>query len=462
MTDGKELGILKSFDFKYKKINHVEIAITDINDSRKEAVVTIKADEIKSEESKLLQDFAKHATVKGFRKGKVPVPVIRQKHAKDIQEELKRKLISEAYQKIVKDSEIDIYTIVDVKEGDVSTEADTEHKFTFDVVVPFEMPSYKGIEVEEEAIEVTAEQIEQDINALLEQQASYDEVKEAAAEGDYVRCDYIGTIDGQEIAEIVPDERMYGTQNGTWEKAGDADGVGVPAIINGVVGMSADEEKEVEETFADDFKVAELAGKTAKYKLKAIEVRRKKLPELNEDFFKAQSVENKEGLEEKVSEQIKTRLKAQQFDERRVKVLASLLEGLDFPLPQSAVETEIQNVAQNLMQNALRNGETEESLKEKADSFMDEARPKAENNVREQIVVSKIITAEKIELSNEEFGQFAMRFAYHNGQQDMEAFARYLKDNPEQSRQLQQMALNNKALDFIANEATVKEVSVTA
>ena len=436
----------------------MELAITEINESRREAVVTIKADEIKSEESKLLQDFSKHASIKGFRKGKVPVPVIRQKFAKEVKNELGRKLVSEAYQKILKESKLDIHSVVEINDGVVEIGSDCEHRFTIDIIPPFEMPTYKGIEVEEEPINVSQEEIDKEIESLLEQQASYNEIQEPAQVGDYVRCDYEGKIGDDLIADLVPDERMYGSQNGTWEKAGDEDSVGVKAIIAGVVGMSANDEKTVEETFPEDFKVPALAGKTATYTVKALEVRRKSLPEMNEDFFKAQQVKDKADLENKVKKQIENRRKGQQFDVRRQTVLKKIVEGLSFPLPESALNQEMQNIAQNLMQTALRNGETEESIKEKSDSFMEEARPKAENNVREQIIISKIVEAEKIELSNEEFGQFAMRFAYYNGQHDMEAFARYLKENPEQSRQLQQIAINNKALDLIAKEATVKEV----
>ena len=128
-------------------------------------------------------------------------------------------------------------------------------------------------------------------------------VEKAAEKGDYVRCSYEGTIEGQAIAELAPDAPMYGKQSKTWEEAGSEDAPGVRAVIDGLVGMSAGEE-EVEMEFSSDFQVAALAGHSAKYSLEVEEVREKILPELDEAFFKSMQVKDEAELRSQIAQNI--------------------------------------------------------------------------------------------------------------------------------------------------------------
>ena len=117
------------------------------------------------------------------------------------------------------------------------------------------------------------------------------------AGGDYANCSYEGMLVGSPVSEILPVNLMYGKQSNTWEEAGQAKGMGVDGIAEGIVGMKKDEKKEVEITFEEDFELAPLAGKKVVYSIEIHEVREKKAPAADdEDFLKGMKAESLDEL----------------------------------------------------------------------------------------------------------------------------------------------------------------------
>ena len=127
------------------------------------------------------------------------------------------------------------------------------------------------------------------------------------SEGDYVKCSYEGKIDGEGVADLLPDKPMYGKQTNTWEEAGNVTGLGVQAIAEGIVGMSKGESKEVKADFDKDFELTPLAGKSVNYTLEVHEVREKKSATLDEDFLKSLKVEDEKTLRERLEKDLAAR-----------------------------------------------------------------------------------------------------------------------------------------------------------
>ena len=227
--------------------------VKDINPTRRAIIVEVSSEEIATIESKLIQDFKRQAKVPGFRPGKAPENMIRMRYAKDIAGELKSRVVSAAHQDGVLKSDVDIYGIVELDEGEIRSGQDAKLTFTVDVMPEFELPSYDGLKVKSESTEADDAEIDKMFDQMLSQRAEF-KVVEKAAKGDYVRCSYEGTIEGQAIAELAPDAPMYGKQSKTWEEAGSEDAPGVRAVIDGLVGMSAGEKKEVEWNFRRIFR----------------------------------------------------------------------------------------------------------------------------------------------------------------------------------------------------------------
>ena len=228
--------------------------------------------------------------------------------------------------------DIRVYSILKVDAGEVEANSPATVEVTVDVEPEFDLPAYEEFEYTIRSTEVSKEEVEKELDGLRDQRASFEEVDREVADGDYVKCSYEGTLDGEPVSEILPDKPMYGKQSNTWEEAGQAKGMGVEGIATGIVGMKKDEKKEIEITFEEDFELAPLAGKKVIYAVEIHEVREKKAPEAdNEDFLKALKAENLDQLKEKIEADLKVRKERQNIDAKRRQATQKILEIAGFP-----------------------------------------------------------------------------------------------------------------------------------
>ena len=433
----------------------MNLELKDAGTARKIATVTFDADEIKNKENEACKEIGKIANIPGFRKGKAPAAVIRKRFSKELKDELTRKVSSDAYESILENKEIKVYSILKVDAGDPSSENGASVEVTVDLEPEFEIPDYENFEVTINPTDVSDEDIDNEINALRDQRASFDEVDRAAKEGDYIKCSYEGELDGKPVAEILPDKPMYGKQTNTWEEAGQAKGLGVDAIAQGVVGMKSGDKKDIEASFEEDFEVEPLAGKTISYKLEVHEVREKKPPALNEEFFKSIKVENLEELKDRVLTDLETRKKRENQNAKRSQVTQKILDTPDFPLPQQAVEDESNSIFQSRAQRAIQQGTKQEDIESQKDELWKEARIQGEARVKLTLILGKIAEKEKVNVSNEDLARAASQEAMMM-RKDPTTYIKELSKDRRQLHRLRQDILHDKTLDLVAGKANEK------
>ena len=374
----------------------MKVDIKDAGVARKIATVNFDAEEVSKHESKVCQDLGKMVSIPGFRKGKAPAQIIRKKYAKELREELNRKVSTVAYETLLEQKEIKIYSVLKVDAGDLEPSQSASVEITVDVEPEFDLPNYKEFELTIEPTEVADEEIDKELDAIRQQRASFDVVERAAAKGDYVKCSYEGKIDDKPVADILPDKPMYGKQANTWEEAGNQTGMGVDAIAEGVIGMSVGDKKEVTADFAKDFEVEALAGKSVLYQLEVHEVREKKAPALDdEEFLKSLKIESVEVLKDKVYEQVKQRKEQENQNMKRKQITQLILDLPDFPLPQQAVEDESKNIFQNRIQQASMRGSKPEEIEKNRDEWWKESQTQGQARIKLTLVLSRIAEEEK-------------------------------------------------------------------
>ena len=355
----------------------------------------------------------------------------------------------------MENKEIKVYSILKVDAGDPSSENGASVEVTVDLEPEFEIPDYENFEVTINPTDVSDEDIDNEINALRDQRASFDEVDRAAKEGDYIKCSYEGELDGKPVAEILPDKPMYGKQTNTWEEAGQAKGLGVDAIAQGVVGMKSGDKKDIEAPFEEDFEVEPLAGKTISYKLEVHEVREKKPPALNEEFFKSIKVENLEELKDRVLTDLETRKKRENQNAKRSQVTQKILDTPDFPLPQQAVEDESNSIFQSRAQRAIQQGTKQEDIESQKDELWKEARIQGEARVKLTLILGKIAEKEKVDVNNEDLARAASQEAMMM-RKDPTTYIKELSKDRRQLHRLRQDILHDKTLDLVAGKAKEK------
>lgn len=435
--------------------------VKDINPTRRAIIVEVSAGEVDAIEAKLLKDFQRQAKVPGFRPGKAPENMIRTRYAKDIASELKSRVVSAAHQDGVLQSGVDIFGIVELDEGEIASGKEAKLNFTVDIMPDFELPKYEGLKVTTEPTEAGEEEIEKMFQQVLSQRAEFNVVEKAAKKGDYVRCSYEGTMDGQAIAELAPDAPMFGKQSKTWEEAGSEDAPGVRAVVDGLVGMSAGEKKEVEMEFPSDFGVAVLAGKSATYAVEVEEVREKVLPELDEAFFKSMQVKDEAELRQQIGNNISRQKEQKNFQAERQQVTDQLLAAVDFPLPESGIEGETEAILRDFMQRNMERGATQEDFEKQKEQLHQGASDAAANRLKSRLILGRIAKEEKVQAANEDFSRVIMNEAMQTGQKPDQLVKELKKDQGRIDRMRLDIVMG-KTMDLLLEKAERETAEATA
>lgn len=440
----------------------MKVEVQDVSDLRKKVKVTVPADRVASEEQELVKEFALKAKIPGFRPGKAPQDIVKRRYAKDLEEELRRKLLSVAYRRLGEDKELKVYSIVNMDENGVSENEPAEITLTLDVQPSFELPTYTGLKVEVPKFETTDKEVDRAIEHIREQRGDYKPVEREAKKGDYVKCSYNGTVDGKPVEEVAPEARMYGSQKNTWEEADQVEkGLGIAGIAKGVVGMKAGDKKTVEHVFEKDFKEAELAGKKATYELEVHEVREKILPEMNEAFFKEMRVTNLDELREQVRKEFQSRHDYESGMAKREQITKALADSIDFAIPQSAMDHEVESVLKERMHQELNQGVSYDDLEKRKTELFEEAQGIAKTRAKLHFILARIAEKESIKVENQDIQQRIMQEAMMRRQSPDELVKEIQKDRSHLEA-MRERILFSKTLDFLLDQAKVSEVDKKA
>lgn len=442
----------------------MNVTVTDISDTRKELVVTVSGEEISAEEARVLKQFKKDARIPGFRPGKAPEAMIRSRYKKPLVDELNRAMNAKVYKEALDDGELEVYAVVSFQEPEGYTPGqEVSVDMTVDIVPSFEMPVYKGLELEVASTEVTDAEVDEALESLRGQRANFEVVERAAAETNYVKLSYVGTVDGQPVKELLgEDSRLafWGAAENGWEEAAteQARQYGVPEVVDGLVGMAAGDKKTVEHTFADDFAVEALRGKKATYEVEVHEVRERILPEINEEFLKSQQAESLEDLKDKLLNQLESRKKQEIEQNKREQLIHIITSAVDFSLPESGIEGETQNVMGRIMVENMQRGVAREEFEKNKEAFYAQARQMAERDVKLQLILHRIAKEEKVEVQNEDLQRAIINSAMQSRQRP-EDLVKELQNDRQKVLNLQRQILLGKTLDLLAKEAKVTEKS---
>lgn len=436
----------------------MDIKIEDINATRKAATVTVPASVIEEQQNKLIGDFAAHARVAGFRPGKAPASIVRQKFGKELASELAEAVRREAFSAVREDKNIDLYALADVNEPEIVVGQPVEIRFEIDVVPAFELPEYKGLEVSKSDLDVSEDEINEMIKNLRSQRAEFNKVEKAAEKGDYVKLSYEAKIDGKPLAEVAPDAALYGKQTNTWEEAGadETFGATVKEIVSALVGMKAGDKREITVTFPEDFSAESLRGKTAVYSVEIAEVRERVLPELNEEFFKSLHVKDEEELRKQVREGLETRKKNTATSKKREELINALNEKVDFELPETAVERESYNIFVEFANMQLRQGVKAEDIEAQRDELLKNTKDAAKTRVKTQLVLRAIAKKEDIKIERDDIMKRVSQEAYMSGQ-PADKFIKELTKDRARMAELESNILFNKALDIVVAASVEKQ-----
>jgi trigger factor len=440
----------------------VNVQLNNVSATRKSLVVTLDPSEVDAEHQAVVGEIAKIARIPGFRPGKAPAAMIAKRFSKEIADDFKQKVIAKAYRSALEQEKLDVLNIVNVEEGAIATGAPASVTITLDVRPDFPLPDYSNLETQIEPTEPTDAEVENVIQGLRAERADFKPADRPAQKGDYVKLSYEGKIDGQPITEIAPDKQLYGSVPQTWEEVEGANEGVIPGLDKQLAGMKPGDKKEVTISFPADFPaVPALAGKNAVYNVEVQEIRERVLPELNAEFFKSQQVDDLAGLQSQVRNNLKMQKEYQNRSAQRRQVTEQLAARVDFPVPDSLVDSETQGVLRQYIEENMRRGVPEEDFEKNKKELYEGARKAATNRVKMQLILAKIAEQEKIQVTNDDLNNFIYRESVRSGQKP-DKLAKNLAADRDQLRSIQQSIIFDKAVDFLVSKAKVSTLQPKA
>jgi len=356
------------------------------------------AEEFESAQIKVYQQAKGQFAIDGFRKGKAPRSIIEKHYGEGVFfEDAINDLISENYGKTLTELGLEV---VGAPSADFSEVAKGQG-FTVTITVPcfpiVEVKDYKGVEIEKIEQEVMDEDVEREIENLQKRNARIAIVERAAQEGDTVVLDYAGFV-GEEQFEGGTAERQE-------LKLGS--GMFIPGFEEQLIGVAAGGDKDVVVTFPEEYHAPDLAGKEAVFHCHVHEVKEEQLPELDDEFAKDVSeFDTLEELKQSHRERLESYAKAGSESAMKDAALAKVVEANEVEIPAAMIEDEMDRMSQELDQQLRYQGlsiaQYLEFTGKTMEDFRGELRPDAERQVKTRIVLTGIVEAEKLEVSEEE------------------------------------------------------------
>lgn len=403
----------------------------------------------------ITKDFQKRAELPGFRPGKAPRAMVVKKYSADIKDEAKRKLIGENYRKALDEQKIHAIGHPDIEEIQFEQGQNLIFAATVETAPEFQLPEYKGLPAKVETKSVTDADVAKALDLLRGQHAKFETVARELKAGDVAVVNYAGTSDGQPLTSLAPTAKGLTEQKGFWVEI--KPGSFIPGFSEQLAGAKAGEQRTVNVDFPADFVSKELQGKKGVYQVEVVEVKEKILPELNDEFAKKYGAENLEKLTAGVRADLENELKFSRSKTVRQQVVQSLLEKLNFELPESAVAAETRSLVYDLVRQNTQRGVAREAIEKQKDDIYAAAAGNAKERVRFAFIVQRIAEQEKIQVSQED----AMRRAQSLAMMNQVPLEQFIKDLQQRNgvNELYEQVVHEKVLELLEKNATISEVA---
>ena len=421
--------------------------------------VVVGADELGRRFSERLDEIKDRVQLKGFRKGKVPVPHLKKMYGRSLMAEVLEQTVKETSSKAIADrNERAVmqpsYTLPeDEKEIEQVLEgkADLAYSMTFEVLPSFDLVDPKTLKLERLRADVEPDAIDKAVEQLVERSITFTpEEGRAAASGDRITMDFVGTIDGEAFEG--------GSGEGTQLVLGQANFI--PGFEEGLIGVKAGEERDINATFPDDYTVDALKGKAATFAVKIKEVAAPVRPAVDDDFAKTLGAEDVANLRKLVSEQISREYDNVARMKLKRQMLAQLEKAHTFELPPSLVDSEFESIWRQLTETMRQSGKSFPDENKTEEEARAEYRRIAERRVRLGLIIGEIAEKNDIKITQDELRRVLIEQARRFPGQE-KAVYEYYEKTPGALAELRAPIIEDKVVDFVIEKAKPTEKTVS-
>lgn len=419
---------------------------------RREIELEIPADKVQKAADKITRDIIKVARIPGFRPGKAPMTLVRRRFADDIQGEVVQSLVPEALEKALGEKNLIPVTRPEVDKVEFKDGEPLKFRAVFEVLPEFELGDYKNLTVQVDEIAAGDAEVDKAVEEMRERAAAFVPVEgRAAKEGDSVLIKLKGIpTEGGEPVE--------------------ADNVMVPlgaeetlaSFTENLRGANAGETKTFQAKYPDDYPDTKLAGKTYDFIVEVQAIKEKTLPELNDDFVKEAAGENAElktldELRKKIRESIEASRDHQQKTQAQDRILEQLTKAHDFPVPEALIEGQMDTRLERMVRTFAAQGIDPRGMNVDWAGIRGKQRDRAITDVKAELILDRIATAEKIDATDEEVEKEIEHLAEHRGESATAMRARLTKEGTLDT--MKSKLRSNKTIDWLYSNARIEKTA---
>ncbi|WP_226704356.1 trigger factor [Microbulbifer elongatus] len=426
----------------------MQVSIETTSGLERRLTVNLPAEVVDKEVDKRLQQASKTVRINGFRKGKVPMKVVRQRFGAGVRQEVLGEMMSRSFYEAVQKEQVKPAGQPSIEAKNVTPGENLEYVATFEVYPEVSLIDLGEVSVERPKAEVTDADVDNMIDVLRKQQSGWKETKRKAQKGDRVTINFVGRKDGEEFEGGKGEDHKLILGSGSM----------IPGFEDGIIGMKPGEEKEVEVTFPEDYQAENLAGAEAVFTIKVTASEKPELPELNDEFFAAYGVE--EGGEEKFREEVRgnmeRELKNAALNKVKTQVMDQLFEKHEVEIPAALVQGEVQTLRGQMVQQFGGQIKPEDAAKMLPDTMFED---QAKRRVVLGLVVGEIVKENKLAVDGDRVKAKVEELA--STYQQPEEVVEYYFNNRELLAGVESVVLEDQVVDFVLDKAKVSEVEST-
>lgn len=389
---------------------------------KRELELEIPAENVQKATEKVARDLARVARIPGFRPGKAPVTLIRRRFADDIQGEVLQSLVPEFLEKALDEKKLVPITRPEVDQVHFHEGEPLKFRAVFEVLPEFELGDYKNLEVQIDAIETGETQVDKAIEEMRERAATFVPVEgRPAKDGDFALIKLNGVPVGEGEPVQADNILCHIAAEETLE-----------AFTENLRGASSGETKKFRSEYPADYPDPKLAGKTYDYVVEVQGIKEKKLPDVNDEFAKDAAGESGgiatlEALRAKIRENMEAHKDQEQQTQAREKILELLVKRHDFPVPEALVENQMDVRLERVVRSLAAQGVDPRAVNVDWVSMRKRQQERAVDDVKAELLLDRVATAEKIEATDEDVEKEIAALAERSGESATAIRARLTK-----------------------------------
>jgi trigger factor len=421
----------------------MRVEVENLDKTKRKIDVFLDEDSVSRLREGILEELKRTTKIKGFRPGKVPRSIIQTYYKELIGEELKKKILSETFSDALKEAKV-----APIGEPDIHFREEAGavgYAIECEVVPEFEVPPYKGLDLEIEKKDVKEGEVAQRIESVQQMHAELIDRDGEARKGDFIVIGFAGFLDGKPLKDAHSER--YPMELGT--------GRTLPEFESHLIGMRAGDEKEIDVDFAEDYPDKDVAGKKVHFTIALKEIKEKKLPEINEDFAKDLGFETKEAMEEGILKEIEKEKEVQKKNEIGDKILEGLLEKCDIPVPEKLMRKRLEGMIEEAKSRMGMPQLGTEETREMEGTLRKQFEPEAEKRIKTSMLLFKIAEAEGIKVEESEVDDRLRRIAEET--KKAYDYIRDFYDKYDLKGGLRSSMREEKTVDFLITHAAIKE-----